>query len=426
MQSLRGMRDILPGESARWQSLEARVARLMQRFAYREIRTPIAEPTELFKRGIGEDTDVVSKEMYTFDDRSGDSITLRPENTASVVRAALQHNLVARGAQEKVFYVGPMFRYERPQRGRYRQFHQIGAEALGIAGPQVEVELIALARRLFDEMTLLPHLTLEINTLGQPPERKQHRDALVEYFAAHRAELDEDSVKRLDNGNPLRILDSKNPALQDLIEGAPKLMDYLGEESEAHFAKVKAMLEEMGQPYVVNNRLVRGLDYYWHTVFEWTTNLLGSQGTVCGGGRYDGLFEQLGGKLIPAAGWGMGMERLLELAEEVGAFDDVPQVDVYLVASGERAEVVSAAVLDCIRSDNPSLNVASATEQVSFKAQFKRADKSGAQLALVLGDDEVSAGQISIKWLRDLRDPETVALSEISNWLSVNLATQNT
>lgn len=373
---------------------------LLERYGYREIRFPILEQTELFKRSIGEVTDIVEKEMYTFEDRNGDSLTLRPEGTASCVRACEQSGLL-HNQQQRLWYAGPMFRHERPQKGRLRQFHQIGVETFGMAGPDIDAELIALTARLWRELGIADALILELNSIGSSDARRRYRAALVDYLSAYRGELDEDSQRRLDT-NPLRILDSKVPRTQELLIAAPVLGDFLDKASEAHFEELCARLEALGIPYRINRRLVRGLDYYGLTVFEWTTDKLGAQGTVCAGGRYDGLVEQLGGKPTPAVGFAMGMERLVLLLETLAAFPQgQASADVFVVAMGDAAERAALGLAEKLRDAHPGLRVLSNCGGGSFKSQFKKADKSGARLALVLGEDELARGEVAVKALRD-------------------------
>ena len=410
LQAVRGMNDILPADSALWQYLERTVANLLAGYGYQQIRLPIVEPTELFKRSIGEVTDIVEKEMYTFDDRNGDSLTLRPEGTAGCVRAMLQHGLLGGGVGHKVWYTGPMFRHERPQKGRYRQFHQIGVETFNFAGPDVDAELIVLSWRLWQRLGISGAVKLELNSLGSSEDRARYRDDLVAYLQARFDQLDEDSQRRLAS-NPLRILDSKNPDTQALLVEAPKLADYLNEEARAHFAGLRKLLDAVGIPYEINPRLVRGLDYYGLTVFEWVTDHLGAQGTVCAGGRYNGLVTQLGGKPAPAVGFAMGMERLLLLIETL---EQVPaelarQVDVYLVTLGEAAELAGLRLAEQLRDALPELRLVVHAGGGSFKSQFKKADKSGALFALVLGEDEVSAEQIGLKPLRSGAEQENLS-----------------
>ncbi len=398
---VKGMNDILPGTSWEWEWLEDKVRALMARHAYRNIRTPILEPTQLFVRGLGEVTDIVEKEMYSFEDRlNGEHLTLRPENTAGVVRAVSEHALLYDGGK-RLYYMGPMFRHERPQRGRYRQFHQIGAEALGFAGPDVDGELILLADALWKELGLAD-VRLEINSLGQPAERQRHRAELIAYLERHADQLDDDGRRRL-HSNPLRILDTKNPALQALVEGAPRLIDFLGAESLAHFEGVKAILEASGVGYRVNPRLVRGLDYYNLTVFEFVTDRLGSQGTICAGGRYDDLIGQIGGKAAPAVGWALGVERVLELLREAGLAGPAPVPDAYAIVPDASSMPQVLRALRDLRAAGVSvqMHAASADGIGSMKSQFKKADASGARHALVFGADELAAAEVTVKSLRD-------------------------
>jgi histidyl-tRNA synthetase len=403
--AVKGMNDILPPESARWEWLEATVRDLMARYAYRNVRTPILEHTALFVRGIGEVTDIVEKEMYSFNDRSdkygdNDHLTLRPENTAGLVRAVVEHNLLYDGGK-RLWYMGPMFRREKPQRGRFRQFHQIGAEALGFAGPDVDAELILLANALWKALGLTD-VRLELNSLGQPEERAQHRTQLIAHFEAHASQLDEDARRRL-HSNPLRILDTKNPAMRQVVEAAPKLMDFLGAESLAHFDGLKAILEANGVAYTINPRLVRGLDYYNLSVFEFVTDRLGAQGTVCAGGRYDGLIAQIGGKPAPAVGWAIGVERVLDLMKEQGTAIEAQVPDAYAVVPDACAMPVALRTLQRLRDAGVrvQMHAASADGLGSFKSQFKRADASGARFALVFGADELAQGKVTVKALRD-------------------------
>ena len=417
--AVKGMNDILPPDSARWEALEAAVREVMRVHAYRNIRTPIVEPTALFVRGLGEVTDIVEKEMYSFEDRlNGEQLTLRPESTAGVVRAVVEHNLLYEGGK-RLYYMGPMFRHERPQRGRYRQIHQIGAEALGFGGPEVDAELILLAVALWQALDL-KHVRLELNSLGQPPERLQHRAALIAYFEQHAEQLDEDAKRRL-HSNPLRILDSKNPAMKALNEAAPKLLDFLGPESLAHFNAVKTILDANGVAYTINPRLVRGMDYYNLTVFEFITDQLGSQGTVCGGGRYDYLIEQIGGKPAPAVGWALGVERVLELLKEQGAFIVETAPDVYAIVPETAALPTVLPVLQSLRGMGVSVQMhspANSNEGMgSMKSQFKKADSSGASFALVFGPDELAQGQVTVKSLRDGQGAQrTETLADIRGW----------
>ena len=383
---------------------------------------PIVEFTELFKRSIGEVTDIVEKEMYTFEDRNGDSLTLRPEGTASCVRAVLEHGISGGGQVQKLWYVGPMFRHERPQKGRYRQFHQIGVEVFNLPGPDIDAELIVLTWRLWGLLGLREAVTLELNSLGSSEARARYREALVEYLSARFEQLDEDSQRRL-SSNPLRILDSKSPDTQALLVDAPKLADYLDEESRLHFEGLKARLDAAGVPYVINSKLVRGLDYYGKTVFEWVTDQLGAQGTVCAGGRYDGLVEQLGGKPTPAVGFAMGVERLVLLLETL---DKVPaelsrQVDLYFCAFGEAAELAALALAERLRDALPGVRLAVNAGAGSFKSQLKKADKSGALYALVLGEDELAGRIVGLKPLRADGEQQSVGWDELGERLAACL-----
>ncbi len=415
--AVKGMNDVLPPDSAAVEWLECRVRSLMSRYAYRNIRTPIVERTPLFVRGLGQVTDIVEKEMYSFEDRlNGDSLTLRPEATAGVVRAVVEHSMLYDGGK-RLYYMGPMFRHERPQRGRYRQFDQIGAEALGFSGAEVDAELILLAVALWQDLGLTD-VQLEINSLGQPHERSAHRAALIAYFQQHADVLDEDSNKRL-HSNPLRILDSKNPAMRKLIDSAPKPLDYLGDESLAHFARLKKILDENGVAYVVNPRLVRGMDYYNLTVFEFTTDRLGSQGTVCAGGRYDYLIEQLGGKAAPAVGWALGVDRVLELLKEQGSTNAATTLDAYAVVSDASHLPSVLRTLQSLRLLGLSVQMHASSEQGmgSMKTQFKRADASGANYALIFGADEISNGSVTVKSLRDGKGAQSIeSVSDMAHW----------
>jgi histidyl-tRNA synthetase len=418
--AVKGMNDILPPESARWEWFEAKVRALMARYAYANVRTPVVEPTALFVRGLGEVTDIVEKEMYSFEDAlNGDQLTLRPENTAGVVRAMTEHSFLREGGK-RLFYIGAMFRHERPQKGRYRQFHQVGAEALGFAGPDVDAELILMCRALWRDLGLVEghDVRLELNSLGQPRERAAHRAALVAHFEAHAGVLDDDARRRL-HSNPLRILDSKNPALQAVNEAAPKLIDFLGPESLAHLNAVRAVLDAVGLAYRINPRLVRGMDYYNLTVFEWVTDKLGSQGTVCGGGRYDPLIEQLGGKPAPAVGWGMGIERMLLLLEAVGVQPPSTSPDVYAVVPSVDALSVAMSVCEALRSAGVAvlMHAAGSESWGSVKAQFKRADASGARWALIFGADELARGEVALKALRDAGQAQkSLPLAHVGDW----------
>ena len=426
LRGVKGMNDILPPESARWEWFEEKVRALMRRYAYANVRTPIVEPTALFVRGLGEVTDIVEKEMYSFEDAmNGDRLTLRPENTAGVVRAMTEHSFLREGGK-RLWYIGAMFRHERPQKGRYRQFHQVGAEALGYVGPDVDAELILMGRALWRDLGLVEgrDVRLEINSLGQPDERGVHRTALIAHFEAHAQVLDEDARRRLQT-NPLRILDSKNPAMQAVVDSAPKLLDFLGAASLVHFDGVRSVLDAAGVAYRINPRLVRGLDYYNLTVFEWVTDRLGSQGAVCAGGRYDPLIAQLGGKAAPAVGWGMGIERVLLLLEEAGI--DIPSIPpcVYAVVPSASAMGTAMTVCESLRAAGVSVLMHAAGEggQGSMKSQFKRADASGARYALVFGDDELARGEVACKPLRNAAAPQrSLPLLEAGQWAAELLA----
>ncbi len=417
--AVKGMNDILPPESARWEWFEQHVRDVMGAYAYRNIRTPIVEYTHLFVKGTGETTDIVEKEMYSFEDRlNGEQLTLRPENTPGVVRAAIEHNLTYDGGK-RLFYMGPMFRHERPQRGRYRQFYQLGAEALGFAGPEVDAELMLMVAQLFDRLGLR-QVRVELNSLGVLAERRLHRAALVEYFQKHHDALDADSQRRLQT-NPLRILDTKNPAMQSLVEAAPQLLSFLGETSLKHLDQVKSLLSACGVSWSINPRLVRGLDYYSHTVFEFITDELGAQGTLCGGGRYDGLFETLGAKPTPAVGWGMGVERVLELVRVQGDAPPPPTPDAYAVIPDDTALSVALPILQTLRQAGVRVQMHAGGEGGlgSMKSQFKKADASGARFALVFGADELAQGGVTVKSLRDGEGSQSMrALAEVSCWAS--------
>lgn len=400
LSGVKGMNDILPQDAALWHYVEATVRSLVSAYGYQNLRTPIVEHTALFTRGIGEVTDIVEKEMYSFVDAlNGEHLSLRPENTAAVVRAAIEHNLLYDGPK-RIWYSGPMFRHERPQRGRYRQFHQVGVEALGFAGPEADAEIILMCQRLWDDLGL-SGIRLELNSLGQAEERARHREALVAYLQQHESSLDEDARRRL-HSNPLRVLDTKNPAMQELANAAPRLIDFLGPHSLAHFEGVQNLLKANNIPFKINPRLVRGLDYYNLTVFEWVTDQLGAQGTVAGGGRYDPLIEQLGGKPTPACGWAMGMERILELVREADSAPAQNHCDVYVVHQGEGANVQAFIAGERLRDIGFDVVVHCNTQEgsASFKSQMKRADASGAAYAVIIGDAEVQAGSVSIKRLR--------------------------
>jgi len=420
--AVKGMNDLLPPESARWEWLESQVRELMACFAYQNVRTPIVEPTALFVRGLGEVTDIVEKEMYSFEDRlNGEALTLRPESTAGVVRAVVEHNLLYDGGK-RLYYMGPMFRHERPQRGRYRQFHQIGAEALGFPGAEIDAEMILLAHALWERLGL-QQVRLELNSLGQPAERAQHRAALIQYFEQHAQQLDDDARRRL-HANPLRILDTKNPAMQSLVEGAPQLLEFLGPESLAHFQRVQDILSANGVAYRINPRLVRGMDYYNLTVFEFITDQLGSQGTICGGGRYDYLIEQVGGKPSPAVGWALGVERVLELLKEQGAAAPDVSPDVYAIVPDTEALPQAFQTLQHLRRlgvrvqmHAPSGVATPGQGLGSMKSQFKKADSSGARHALIFGADELQRGELTLKSLRDGQGAQVcVALTAVDEW----------
>jgi histidyl-tRNA synthetase len=417
LRAVKGMNDILPPDSARWEWFETRVRELMRRYAYQSVRTPIVEPTPLFVRGLGEVTDIVEREMYSFTDSlNGDPLTLRPEATAGVVRAVIEHNALYDGGK-RLFYIGPMFRHERPQRGRYRQFHQVGVEALGYPGPDVDAEVILMARSLWQDLGLTD-VRLELNSLGQPPERAAHRAALIAHFEAHHDQLDADAQRRLYT-NPLRILDTKNPAMQPLVDAAPRLIDFLGEASLRHLDGVRGVLDAVGQPYRINPRLVRGLDYYNLTVFEWVTDRLGAQGTVCGGGRYDGLIEMVGGKPAPAVGWALGIERVLDLLHQCGVEPPPAAPDAYAVLPDAAALPVAMQLAETLRRSGVAVQVHAAGKDGpgSMKSQFRRADASGARHALVFGADELARGQVAIKPLREPAGAQrTESLAEAAAW----------
>lgn len=414
IKSIRGMHDVLPDDSFRWQSFEAVIRQLMGSYGYKEIRMPLVESTDLFCRSIGEVTDIVEKEMYTFEDRNGDKLSLRPEGTASCVRAGIQHGLLHNQVQ-RLWYNGPMFRHERPQKGRYRQFHQFGVEAFGIATPDIDAELILIGARLWQQLGL-KGVRLELNTLGSSQTRAEYKQILVEYLNQHRELLDEDSLRRLET-NPLRILDSKNPAMRDLLDNAPSLMEHLDDESSQQFAKLKASLDAAGIEYSVNSRLVRGLDYYCKTVFEWITDELGAQGTICAGGRYDGLVEQLGGKPTAAAGFALGVERILALLE-VQQELQAETIDLYLVLLGESCEIAGLALAETIRQQLPALKMVTNCGGGSMKSQMKKADKSGARVALILAEDELSRQQVTVKYLREDRPQASVSFDELINFIT--------
>ncbi len=421
IQAIRGMNDCLPTETAQWQQVESVIRQTVASYGYSEIRFPIVEFTELFKRSVGEVTDIVEKEMYTFEDRNGDSLSLRPEGTAVCVRAANQGALLY-NQQQRLWYTGPMFRHERPQKGRYRQFHQFGVESYGFAGADMDAEVILLSARLWKAFNITEHLTLEINSLGSNESRADYSAALVEYLSLHEDKLDEDSKRRLTT-NPLRILDSKNQDVQSLLENAPKLSDYLDEESVEHFQQLRLRLDAAGIKYVVNERLVRGLDYYNRTVFEWVTTSLGSQGTVLAGGRYDGLVEQLGGKATPAVGFAMGIERLVLLLQTLEILKEpTSTADVYMIAAGTQAEIKAVEIAENLRQAAPNVRVVNHCGGGNFKKQMKRADKVGASIALILGDDEITNQQITIKNLRENVEQEVVGWTELEDRINTIFA----
>jgi histidyl-tRNA synthetase len=417
IQAIRGMNDYLPEETALWQRIEGILKQVLSGYGYSEIRLPIVEQTPLFKRAIGEVTDVVEKEMYTFDDRNGESLTLRPEGTAGCVRAGIEHGLLY-NQEQRLWYVGPMFRYERPQKGRYRQFHQLGAEVFGLQGPDIDAELILLSARWWKALGISEHVKLELNSIGSLEARANYRDALVAFLEQHQDKLDEDCKRRM-YSNPLRVLDSKNPEVQALLNDAPRLSEYLDEESKAHFEGLCELLAQAGIPYTINERLVRGLDYYNRTVFEWVTTSLGAQGTVCAGGRYDGLVEQLGGRATPAVGFAMGLERLVLLVQAVNPeFKAAATIDVYVISSGAGTQSAAMQLAERVRDAAPQLKLMTNYGGGNFKKQITRADKWGARVALILGENEVAAQQVVVKDLRS-GEQETLAQSEVA----VRLAT---
>ncbi len=416
IQAIRGMNDCLPTETPLWQWVENKLRSVLASYGYAEIRMPIVESTPLFARAIGEVTDVVEKEMFTFNDRDEESITLRPEGTAGCVRAGIEHGLLY-NQEQRLWYMGPMFRYERPQKGRYRQFHQMGVEIFGIPNPEIDAELIMLTARLWKDLGIFDHVTLQLNTIGSLDARKNYRQALVDFLQNHLDVLDEDCKRRLTT-NPLRILDSKNQAVQSVLNDAPKLHDYLDEESREHFAQLCALLDAVGIRYEVNQKLVRGLDYYNKTVFEWVTSALGAQGTVCGGGRYDGLVEQLGGHATSGVGFAMGLERLVLLVQEVNQAVDLPSaVDIYVVFAGEGTTLAAFELAEKLRSELPHLRTMTHCSGGNFKKQFKRADKSGARFALVIGESEVQNQQVVVKDLLSGAEQQTLALNDVVEYL---------
>lgn len=420
IQAIRGMNDCLPQDTALWQWLESTVRRVLSSYGYNEIRMPIVESTPLFKRAIGEVTDVVEKEMFTFNDRDGESLTLRPEGTAGCVRAGIEHGLLY-NQEQRLWYIGPMFRYERPQKGRYRQFHQIGVEVFGISQAEIDAELILLTARLWKELGIADHVSLQLNSIGSLEARNNYRQALVDFLQDHLDILDEDCKRRLTT-NPLRILDTKNEQIQQVLNNAPKLQDYLDDDSKQHFARLCAILDQMGIAYEINQKLVRGLDYYNKTVFEWVTTALGAQGTVCGGGRYDGLVEQLGGHATSGVGFAMGVERLVLLVQEVNQNLNLPSaVDIYVVHSGEQAALHAFNIAEQLRAACPQKNVMLHCSGGNFKKQFKRADKSGASFAVVIGEDEVQNGQLVVKDLLGRHEQQTLASAEAIRFLAKNV-----
>lgn len=418
IQPIRGMADLLPADSGTWQQIEDRLRALLEAYGYQELRVPVVERTELFKRSIGEVTDIVEKEMYSFEDRNGTSLTLRPEGTAGVVRACISNGLL-HNQRQKVWFTGPMFRYEKPQKGRYRQFYQFDVEALGFEGPDVDAELIIITQRIW-QLLGIDAVTLELNSLGTPESRRHYRDALTGYFTANEAQLDEDSRRRLGR-NPMRILDSKNPAMREVIEAAPVITDYLDDESAEHFALLRALLDDAGIAYRLNPRLVRGLDYYTRTVFEWVTDRLGAQSAVCSGGRYDGLVEQLGGRSTPAVGWAMGLERLVELYQLSNGDAGGLVPDVYLVAAGDGVLRPAFRLAEQLRSARPGLRLEMNCGGGSFKSQMKRADKSGAEFALILGESELADSRIGLKPLRRADEQTTLNWNELAGTLADKL-----
>ena len=415
-QAVRGMNDILPDETPIWRYVESTLSNIVARYGYREIRFPIVEHTELFQRSVGEVTDIVEKEMYTFEDRSGDSLTLRPEGTAGCVRAGIEHGLFY-NQQQKLWYSGQIFRHERPQKGRYRQFHQFGVEAFGMEGPDIDAEMILMSARMWQEFGFNEYVKLQINSLGTAETRSKYHTQLVEYFSKFKSQLDEDSLRRLET-NPLRILDSKNPDMRPLIEKAPKMLEVLDEESKIHFDKVYKILDEAGLSYEINPCLVRGLDYYSRTVFEWVTDKLGSQGTVCAGGRFDALVEQIGGKPTPAIGFALGYERLIGLLTELHLFPQFnSEPHLYMILAGEKSEETGMQIAEQLRNELPHLRILQNCGDGSFKSQFKKADKSGAQIALILGEEKLAKGKVGIKYLREEKEQNSIEINGLSVFL---------
>ena len=417
IQAVRGMNDCLPGTTQIWQKVEQTLRQTVASYGYQEIRFPVVESTDLFKRSIGEVADIVEKEMYTFEDRSGDSLTLRPEGTAVCVRAGNQNGLLY-NQEQRLWYMGPMFRHERPQKGRYRQFHQFGVETFGMASADIDAEVILLTARLWQAFGIMDHVRLELNSLGSNEARAEYRDALVAFLEQHIEHLDEDSKRRM-HSNPLRVLDSKNSDVQAILVNAPKLSEHLDEESQAHFANLCERLDAAGVEYQVNEKLVRGLDYYNRTVFEWVTDSLGAQGTVCAGGRYDGLVEQLGGKATPAVGFAMGLERLVLMLQELDRVGDIRRnADVYVAAMGEKASIQAPVIAEELRSDVTGLRVMVHAGGGNFKKQLKRADKSDALVALILGEDELAEGKVTVKYLREQKEQVTLSIAEVKTLLA--------
>jgi len=418
LQAIRGMNDLLPANTATWQFIESSFRQLMKQYAYEEIRMPIVEKTELFKRSIGEVTDIVEKEMYTFDDRNGDSLTLRPEGTACCVRACLQNGLL-HNQQQRLWYMGPMFRHERPQKGRYRQFHQMGVETFGMAGPDIDVELISMIARFWKLLGIEKEVRLEINSLGTNQSRNEYKKLLVEYLTQYKDKLDEDSLRRLTT-NPLRVLDSKNPELKDVIANAPKLLDHLDDESASYFKLLCEQLDALGLSYVINTSLVRGLDYYSQTVFEWVTDSLGAQGTVCAGGRYDGLVEQLGGRATTAIGFAMGIERLVAMVEQSGIKIEPNHPDIFVIVAGEHAQKFAYPIIESVRDKVNDISILVNCDGGSFKSQMKRADKSGADYAFIVGDEEAEQKVFAVKNLREDVSQQKLNQDELVKFIKTN------
>ncbi|MCP3675052.1 MAG: histidine--tRNA ligase [Gammaproteobacteria bacterium] len=419
IKAIRGMNDILPTQTSVWQHLESVLRDTLASYCYNEIRMPIVEKTQLFARAVGASTDIVEKEMYTFDDRNDDSLSLRPEMTAGCVRAGIEHGLLY-NQEQRLWYMGSLFRYERPQKGRYRQFHQMGAEVFGLSGPDIDAELILMTARIWKKLGIDHLIRLEINSLGNAEARQNYRNVLVDYFLANKELLDDDSLRRLEL-NPLRILDSKNPDMQELIQAAPKLTEHLDEGSATHFSSLCQRLESAGIEYQINTRLVRGLDYYNRTVFEWVTEALGSQGAVCGGGRYDGLVEQLGGKTTPGVGFAMGLERLIALLTDLDEQQGLlGEVDLYIARMGEKAEKKSLLLAEDLRNIFPGLKILTHCGTGNFKKQLKKADKSGAEICLILGDDELSKNKVTLKFLREHKEQIQISIDQLADWLKNN------